>query len=241
MRSDIGHDHGAHRLTRRFWTPAAVALVVLGLGSEGCRKAEPAPAPAPATQPNTDAGLKQLLKRADELTPKDAPDAQPARPSDGADPPPIVIVDGRRPGYSPPQPWYSHAPSDKGPTDVEKMNNQARQMFWYRISAVAQRILSLDSLRAQQRAACSGSKTLTFGGNSTYNPNGVPAASSTSVGSASYAIDNSASPQCRSVTGNLAYQEAAIRREQDQIEIDANRAGIYPGVIRDLYNRAGVR
>jgi hypothetical protein len=214
----------------------AVALMALATLSGACRKSDPAPKP----QPITDAELKQLLRRADDATPKNPPDAQPSIPTDGAEPPPIVIVDGRRPGEAPRTPWYG-APTNNGPSTVENMTRQAEQMFGYRVSSVARRLSSLESLRAQQREACSGSNTLTYGANSAYNPRGVPAGGSTSIGSATYVLDNSVSPQCRSLTGSLAYQESAIRRDQDQIEIDANRAGIYPGVIRDLYARAGMR
>jgi hypothetical protein len=214
----------------------ALALVVLGLGSGGCGTADPPSTAAPRQQ--TDAELKAWLKRADAVTPANPPDAQ--QPTPAGEPPPIVIVDGRRPGETPRAPWYGGSP-DRGTSDVDKMTRQAEQMFWYRVSAVAQRLNSLDNLRAQQRAACSGSNTVTYGANSSYRSNGVPAGASTSIGSSTYVLDNQTSAQCRSVTGNLAYQESLVRREQDQIEIDSQRAGIYPGIIRDLYRRAGVR
>jgi hypothetical protein len=213
-------------------------FVVLGLGSGGCGKADPPPTAAPPKQ-QTDAELKAWLKRADAVIPQNAPDAQPPAPAE--EPPPIVIVDGRRPGESPRAPWYGGGADRGGPSDVEKMTRRAEQLFWYRVSGVAQRLFSLDNLRAQQRAACSGSSTVTYGANSTYRSNGVPAAGSTSIGSGTYVLDKGTSSQCRSLTGSLSYQEAAIRHEQDQIEIDAQHAGIYPGIIRDLYTRAGIR
>ena len=53
----------------------STAIAILCVFMAGCQK-DPAPAPASTAPPvvKPDAGLKDLLKRADAVTPKDAPD-----------------------------------------------------------------------------------------------------------------------------------------------------------------------
>ena len=80
---------------------SAAAIAILCVFMAGCSK-DPAPESTPPPS-KADAGLKDLLKRADAVTPKDAPDTQPAVPPGGAPPEKVVIIQGNRPG---PAPYY---------------------------------------------------------------------------------------------------------------------------------------
>jgi hypothetical protein len=120
------------------------------------------------------------------------------------------------------------------------MRENAQRTFFYRIQSLAQRQFSLESTRAQQRVACSGSKTMTATGNTVYNPNATRSATSASVGAGTFVTDNSTSPECRSMTGALAAQESSVKRDRDQIDIEAKQMDIYPGVMRELYAKAGI-
>jgi hypothetical protein len=47
-------------------------------------------------------------------------------------------------------------------------------------------------------------------------------------------IDNESTPACRMLTTGMKARSQQISRELDQIDEDARRLGIYPGVMRDL-------
>src|SRR6185295_9631270 len=127
------------------------------------------PAVTPSAAPKRDKEFDDLLKRADEAVPKDAPDNQPLPPPDTNQ---VVIVPGARTPsrYTPPTgivtrrtpkgtTTYYDQPdrqqqSDK--SEMDKMREKAQRTFFYRIQSLAQQQFSLDSLRGQQRFACSG-------------------------------------------------------------------------------------
>ena len=210
------------------------------------------PAATPSAAPKRDKEFDDLLKRADAAVPKDAPDNQPLPPPDTNQ---VVIVPGARAAsrYTPPtgivtrrspQTTTSYDRYDRSDSsdksEMDRMREKAQRTFFYRIQSLAQRQFSLESTRAQQRVACSGSKTMTATGNTVYNPNATRSATSASVGAGTFVTDNSSSPECRSMTGALAAQEASVKRERDQIDIEAKQMDIYPGVMRELYAKAGI-
>jgi hypothetical protein len=47
-------------------------------------------------------------------------------------------------------------------------------------------------------------------------------------------IDNETTPECRMLATGMKTRSHHVARELDQIDEDARRRGIYPGVIRDL-------
>ena len=110
----------------------STAIAILCVFMAGCQK-DPAPAPASTAPPvvKPDAGLKDLLKRADAVTPKDAPDTLPAVPLGGAPPEKVVVVQGNRPG---PAPYYGSSatpysrtlPSTPQRSETETMLDKAR-------------------------------------------------------------------------------------------------------------------
>lgn len=219
----------------------------------GAAKSTTAPAAAPTAAPKRDKEFDDLLKRADAAVPKDAPDNQPLPPPDTN--PPVVVVPGSRASrYTPPtgivtrrSPQTSYdrydrydRPDSSDKSEMDKMREKAQQKFYYRIQSLAQQQFSLDSTRRQQGYACAGSKNVTATGNAVYNPNASRSATSASAGAGTYVVDNSASPECRSLTASLASQEAAVRRVRDQIDIEAKQMDIYPGVMRELYAKAGM-
>ena len=215
-------------------TPTAIAILCVFM--TGCSK-DPAPAPAaaaPAVKPDT--GLKDLLKRADAVTPKDAPDTlPPAGPPEGA-PEKIVIVQGNRPApsygssaaYGSSSASYSRTlPSTPQKSSAESMMEKAEATFGYRVSNLSNQKSSLASIRAQKTNACTGT---------------LPAApvNGDFPGSAARLSQNkSDTAECKQMTAQLEREERSFRQLVDSIEVEASRMGIYPGVIRDLYSRHG--
>jgi len=139
---------------------ASTAIAILCVFVAGCQK-DPAPAstaPPPVVKP--DAGLKDLLKRADAVTPRDAPDARPAVPPGGAPPEKLVIVQGNRPGsasYGSPATSYSRtAPLTPQKSETESMLEKAERAFGSRVSSLSYQKSSLASIRAQKTNACTG-------------------------------------------------------------------------------------
>jgi len=47
-------------------------------------------------------------------------------------------------------------------------------------------------------------------------------------------IDNETTPECRMLATGMKTRSRHVARELDQIDEDARRSGIYPGVMRDL-------
>lgn len=210
-------------------TPIAIAILCVFL--TGCSK-DPDPAPAaapPVVKP--DAGLKDLLKRADAVTPKDAPDTlPPAGPPEGA-PEKVVIVQSSRPArsYGSPTTYgsssasYSQAPSSaplKSPT--ESMMEKAESAFGARVSNLSYAKSSVTSLQAQKTSACTGT---------------LPPLPGAAPGSLSRQKSDTA--DCKQLTAQLEQAKSSFRQQFDGIEAEASRAGIYPGVMRDLYSRHG--
>ena len=52
-------------------------------------------------------------------------------------------------------------------------------------------------------------------------------------------LDNETMPACRMLTTAITTRSQAIAQELQQIDEDARRGGIYPGVMRDLKRRYG--
>jgi len=190
----------------------------------GCGGAEPPkPAPAPAKTEN----LNDLLNRADAVTPKDAPDTQPAEPPGG--PPPDKIVVTQRSGPAPyygssARPYSRDLPSSSPGSDAEDMVAKAERMFGYRIGNLAYQKTSLATLRAQKINACNGTTA------------SRPVNAAQGVALAQPKADT---PECHQMTAQADRAEASFKQMFDAMEIEATRAGIYPGVMRDLYNRHG--
>jgi hypothetical protein len=230
-----------------------VLVVSAACGGSSAPPPSSKPAVTPSAAPKRDKEFDDLLKRADEAVPKDAPDNQPLPPPDTNQ---VVIVPGARTtsSYNPATgivtrrtpagtttyyPQYDR-PQQPEKSEMDKMREKAQRTFFYRIQSLAQQQFSLDSLRGQQRFACSGSKNVTATGNTVYNPNAPRSATSAAAGAGTYVVDNAASPECRSLTGSLAAQEGNVRRVRDQIDIEAKQMDIYPGVMRELYAKAGI-
>ena len=223
-----------------------VILVCVSLG--GCQKTEPPPATAP---PKADTALSDLLRRADAVTPKEEPAATtpPAQPG-GVSPAPVTLpnASARPPAYST---YYPPAQSRRSPmaaeqvkTDLERMQDQARVAFADRIRSLAQTQGSLNALRARKAIACTGTSSVTVSGayrpNTALNPNVPRAPNSYPPPAGAFQTENANSPECRSLTAALTSQEMTFRTGMDQIDSDARKMGIYPGVIRDLYAKAGI-
>src|SRR5436190_2767795 len=195
-----------------------ILAVCMACGGSSAPPPSSKSATTPSAAPKPDKEFDELLKRADAAVPKDAPDNQPLPPPDTNQ---VVIVPGtgRSQRYTPPTGIVTRRSpqttsydrydrsdsSDK--SEMDRMREKAQRTFFYRIQSLAQRQFSLESTRAQQRVACSGSKTMTATGNTVYNPNATRSATSAAVGAGTFVTDNSTSPECRSVTGALAAQE----------------------------------
>ena len=208
-------------------TPVAIAILCVFIA--GCQK-DPAPAspPPPAVKP--DAGLKDLLKRADAVTPRDAPDAQPAAAPGGAPPEKVVIVQGNRPapGYGSSATSYSRTPSlAPQQSETETMMEKAEHAFGSRVSSLSYQKSSLSSIRAQKTNACTGTMPAS------------PINGDFPASAAKLSQNKSDSPECKMMTSQLEREERSFRQLVDSIEVEASRMGIYPGVIRDLYTRHG--
>ena len=52
-------------------------------------------------------------------------------------------------------------------------------------------------------------------------------------------IDNETTPECRMLATGMKMRSQHVARELDQIDEDARRRGIYPGVVRDLKRTHG--
>jgi hypothetical protein len=52
-------------------------------------------------------------------------------------------------------------------------------------------------------------------------------------------IDNETTPECRMLATGMKTRSHHVARELEQIDEDARRSGIYPGVMRDLKRRYG--
>ena len=52
-------------------------------------------------------------------------------------------------------------------------------------------------------------------------------------------IDNETTPECRMLAAAMKTRSQHVARELDQIDEDARRSGIYPGVVRDLKRTLG--
>jgi hypothetical protein len=52
-------------------------------------------------------------------------------------------------------------------------------------------------------------------------------------------IDNETTPECRMLSTGMKMRSMQFARELDQIDEDARRSGIYPGVMRDLKRTYG--
>jgi len=55
----------------------------------------------------------------------------------------------------------------------------------------------------------------------------------------SLGIDNETTPECRMLATGMKTRSQHVARELDQIDEDARRRGIYPGVMRDLKRTYG--
>ncbi len=241
----------------------AISLcVVLG----GCRKTEP---PAETPPSKADVALADLLRRADAVA-REGPDTAPPPPqTDTPGPEPVVTMPNfspRTPPYSgayyPPRPnsgayypprsyggaYYQPrrypGSTEREKTDLEKMQEQAGITFWHRIVGLAQSQSTLTALRVRQVIACTGSSNVTVSiirrPNAALNPNVPQAANSYPPPVGAFQKDNANSPECHAVTAALITQEKAFRDRLDQLDIDAKKMGIYPGVMRELYTRAGI-
>ena len=52
-------------------------------------------------------------------------------------------------------------------------------------------------------------------------------------------IDNETTPECRMLAAGMKMRSQDVTRQLDQIDEDARRRGIYPGVVRDLKRAYG--
>ena len=201
-----------------------------------CGGSTPPPAAKPAATtpagPRTEKEFNELLKRADAAVPKDAPDQQPAKTDEPA---PVVIIEGPKAspryrssgGYSSASQPYGGDYRQPQQSEEEKMMLKAQYAFGGRVSNLSYMKQNLTRMKMQKEYSCTGK--------SGARPvNGDFPASATPI-----AQDNAGSSQCRSATINLEAEEAQYKRQFDALEIDAKRAGILPGVMRDLYSKMG--
>src|SRR4051812_29724407 len=80
-------------------TTRPLSVVILCALLCGCQKAPPPPVAAKAPEPpRQDANLQELLKRADAVMPKNAPDMKHAEPLGAAPPEKVAVQQGPRPG-----------------------------------------------------------------------------------------------------------------------------------------------
>ena len=222
-------------------TTLLLALVMCS----ACGESTPPPAAKPAATtpagPKTQKELDDLLKRADAAVPRNAPDNQPATSEEDS---PVVFFDSprtpatrrRSSGYSPAgyspsgyspsyqQPYDSRYPQ---PTEEEKAMQKAQYQFGGRISSLSSLKQNLTQMKMQKEYACTG-KISTRPVNGDFG-----------VNSPGLAQDSATSTQCRSATVQLAVTESNYKQRFDQLEIDAKRAGILPGTMRDLYTKYG--
>jgi hypothetical protein len=214
-------------------------LIALALCT-ACGTPDPPPAAKSAAASNSDWAFADLLRRADAVTPKNAPDALPAVPPEDEPLVKVVVVQFNRPGPAPsygpyyglPAALYSYSPSSypralpsrPQNSDMDTMRDRAERAFGYRVGSLAYQKSSLAGMRAQKSFACTGT---------------MPTRPINAASGVVLPEDRAGSEACRMMTAQLEYEERSFRQRVDAIEIEARRMGIYPGVIRDLYARRG--
>jgi hypothetical protein len=223
------------------WRGILIALAVC----TACGTPDPPPDAKSAATSNSDWAFADLLRRADAVTPKNAPDTLAAVPPEDEPPVKVVVVQFNRPGpapyygpyYGSPATSYSYSPSSYSPSsysralpsrpqksDMEMMMDRAERAFGYRVSSLAYRKSSLAGMRAQKSFGCTGT---------------MPTRPINAASGVVLPEDRAGSTTCRMMIAQLEYEERSFRQSVDGIEIEASRMGIYPGVIRDLYARRG--
>ena len=214
-------------------------LIALALCT-ACGTPDPPPAAKSAATSNADLALADLLRRADAVTPKNAPDTLPAVPPEDEPPVKVVVVQFNRPApaphyapyYGTPATLYSYSPSSYSRalpsrpqrSEMETMMDRAERAFGYRVGNLAYRKSSLAGMRAQKSYMCTGT---------------MPTRPINAASGVVLPEDRAGSEACKMITAQLEYEERSLRQMVDAVEIEASRMGIYPGVIRDLYARRG--
>ncbi len=228
------------------------ALVMLALTVGACRPQHQDPVAAPETAPARpavliDPGIQAADRiiaetRQRELAARAASDLWKAEQR-----PPVPEV------ITMPDPPARSTTSDRPPgspsfsqkiTPPEQMEAKADRTFGPRMAQIAQQLIQgrkqLDAISRQADAACGGfttgaSQGLIF---DPFAPGGTSGTDYLAT-SSSISIDNSTTPLCRLLLSqwvDLARTLRPLRKEVEEMESTAVYAGIYPGVIRQLWS-----
>ena len=130
-------------------------------------------------------------------------------------------------------------------TSLDEMRDRAADAFAGRVADLQRKSAAVVRLRHEANAACSGTTSGTSLG-AVIGPLEQRAQfpvnnSNISLTMGNIEIANATTPQCRAMKAGVEAEEAAMKAEFDSIETDARRAGIYPGVMRELFAKYEIR
>jgi S1-C subfamily serine protease len=113
-------------------------------------------------------------------------------------------------------------PEPAGPSTADALRDQGARRFEQVLAALAQHVARLASLEDAYGSNCASGEAMGAGER---------------TGSATRGGAGFEHPQCVSMRGEIAALRAALTQRVADAEEDARRAGVYPGVIRDLRRR----
>lgn len=126
-------------------------------------------------------------------------------------------------------------------TALERMKELVNRTFRPRVMELRRRLDALESKIDQALDACIGTTTGTSLGRIIDLDNPTFLSSDRFVVSGNVEIDNSTTPLCRVLANDALSEYRSIRGYADSIDEEARGAGIYPGLIRDLYREYHVK
>lgn len=128
---------------------------------------------------------------------------------------------------------FAHAPATAQVSTLDAHRARAVALFDRRLGAASATRTELSDDWKKYQGACRGKVTTGHG-------IGVVFLRSELVWFVqTLQIDNESTPECRMLTTGMKTRSQHISRELDQIDEDARRRGIYPGVMRDLKRQYG--
>ena len=227
----------------------AILCVVMALAACKTPPEQPIPAPPLQSRPDHD----RLTERVDvliaDLRAREAADVGRPAPSanrekattQGAVPQRVVTLAGTQ---APAVPRSSPAVAIK--SSLDEMRERAANAFEARIADLHRQFAGLQRRRHEAGAACSGTTSGTsLGaviGPVDQTPVTIPVPNANvSLTMGNIEIANETTPQCRAMRAAVEADDAAIKAALDALDTEARRAGIYPGVMRELFAKYEIR
>jgi hypothetical protein len=225
-----------------------IIIPLLCLSAGGCHQS-PTNVPAKASnKPQPDADISALMHKADALVVKEPP-----LPAIHATPPPmeVIIEYSKPPARSMPaanaEAAQAHAIRPTA-TLQEKMRDEAVERFGARLQTLQQQAADSGAYARRYKAACAGQVTHSEPVKAAGRPvteeerqllvTQVVLLPGGSFGGPTES-DNESTPTCRALMSDIEAASTNVTRELRNIEITATAAGIYPGIMRDLFAKYG--